>query len=131
MDSPIKGSWKVGYTTLKDLDRGHVKSYDCVLHFKDVKMISLMDARGIMVAVRPMHDGDLLKPGYVLDFKYHQLKIDVSLISPPEVCDPTPDIEPLVISPSMSVSGYGSGFLPRFLFQIGCETQVWLDLHPL
>ncbi|KAM0930964.1 hypothetical protein ACQ4PT_000663 [Festuca glaucescens] len=124
----------VGYTTRKDLDRGRDMLYDGVLHFKDVKMISLLDARGITVAVRPMHDGDLLKMGSILDFKYHRVRIGVCLISPPEVCDHTPDVEPIVVSPFMSVHAslaMGLDFSLGSVFKSDVKRKFGSTVHPL
>ncbi|KAM0871397.1 hypothetical protein ACQ4PT_039415 [Festuca glaucescens] len=134
MESPILGSWRVGYTTHKDLDRGHDKSYDGVHHFKDIKMISLLDARGITVAVRPMHDGDLLKTGSILDFKFHRVRIGACLISPPEVRDHAPDVEPIVVSPSMSIHAslaMGLDFSLGSVFKSDVKRKFRSTVHPL
>jgi hypothetical protein len=134
MESPILGSWKVGYTTREDLDRGRHKSYDRVLHFKDIMMISILDARGITVVVRPMQDGDLLKTGSILNFKLHHVRIGACLISPPEVRDHTHEVDPIVVSPSMSVHAslaMGLDFSLGSALKSDVKRKFGSTVHPL
>ena len=67
---------KVSYSTLKDQDRGRVKSYDGFLHLWTSKdWIVLINAKGMGVVGRFMENGEYIDVGSEVIFSSHVVKI--------------------------------------------------------
>jgi hypothetical protein len=68
--------WKITYSTIKDLDRGRMKSYDGMLEVSEKdQWLRLMDARGVQIGCRSLQKGDHFSIGAKLFFPIHVVRI--------------------------------------------------------
>jgi hypothetical protein len=68
--------WKITYSTLKDLDRNHMKAYDGTLfYFPMDHWLVLRNAKGSRIGCRFLLKGESLSLGAKLSFKQHVVRI--------------------------------------------------------
>jgi hypothetical protein len=80
-------SWKITYSTYKDLDRGRMKSYDGFLELrKKDNFLILSNAKGNQIACRFQKPKESFHMGARLYFPLHVVRMGVSIDSIPQKC---------------------------------------------
>jgi hypothetical protein len=73
-------SWKITYSTVKDMDRGRMKAYDGTLELDEIdQWLHLRCARGIQIGCRSLQKGDQFSIGAKLFFPIHIVRIGIAI----------------------------------------------------
>jgi hypothetical protein len=111
-------TWKVSYTTAKDLDRGRKKEYDGQLHmWSSNDCVALINAKGQAITEKFLQNGEIIDLGSSVMFPCHVARVLRCLVHPVpsrEISDLVPLIE--VGSSNAVHHGHEFGFLPWSLF---------------
>jgi hypothetical protein len=77
-------SWKITYSTVKDMDRGRMKAYDGTLELDEINQwLRLRCARGIQIGCRSLQKGDQFSVGAKLIFPVHIVRLGMLLSTGP------------------------------------------------
>jgi hypothetical protein len=90
-------TWKVSYTTSKDLDRGWKKEYDGQLHlWSSNDCVALINAKGQAITEKFLQNGEIIDLGSSVAFPCHVARVLRCLVHPVpsrEISDPVPLVE--------------------------------------
>jgi hypothetical protein len=73
-------TWKISYSTIRDLDRGRMKSYDGTLCLYE-DLLMLKNAKGDRVGFRPKEKNDLFSMGAKLFFPKHVVRMGLPMFT--------------------------------------------------
>ncbi|KAK1618561.1 hypothetical protein QYE76_024078 [Lolium multiflorum] len=75
-------TWKISYSTRRDLDRGRMKSYDGTLKFWSSNgWLVLINAKDEPIAVQVIRSEPLYKSGSKVSFQYHVVRVHSEILS--------------------------------------------------
>ncbi|KAM0851424.1 hypothetical protein ACQ4PT_052440 [Festuca glaucescens] len=80
-------SWKITYSTTKDLDRGHMKAYDGSLCYCMDKYLRLFNAKSALIGCQKVSSSDLFHVGAKIRFTGYVVRMGKLIKSNPAVDD--------------------------------------------